>query len=65
MTKSEATVRYVSQVWVLNKRGNQRFEVAKMKFLRQLLRFTKLGRQRNRDTRKRLQFQNTMEGIQK
>ena len=36
-----------SETWVLKKRGEQRLEAAQMKFLRHLLRITKLDKEKN------------------
>jgi hypothetical protein len=38
---------YGSETWMLNKRDKQRLEAAQMRFLRPLLGYTKLDRQRN------------------
>jgi hypothetical protein len=52
-----------SGTWVLNKRDEQRLEATQMRFLRQLLGYTKLGRQRNVDIRERLKVQSVVEEI--
>jgi hypothetical protein len=51
-TTSKATLIYESDMWVLNKRGNQCLEAAQMKFLRPLLGFIILDHQRTSDISK-------------
>jgi hypothetical protein len=50
-------------MWLLNKRDNQRIEVAQMKFLKPLLGFIKLDHQRNTDISEKQQLQNIVEEI--
>jgi hypothetical protein len=45
-------LRFIISLWMLNEAGNQLFEAAQMKFLRPLLRFTKLDHERNSNIRK-------------
>jgi hypothetical protein len=57
-------LKYGSETWVvLNERDKQCLEVAQMRFLRPLLVYTKLDRQRNVDIRERLKVQNIVEEI--
>jgi len=44
---SKAALKFGSEAWVLKKRDEQRLEVAQMKFLRHLLRITKLDKEKN------------------
>ena len=53
---SKAALKYRSEIWVLNRRDEQRLEASQMKFLRQLLRITKLHRERNETIRENLGF---------
>jgi hypothetical protein len=52
-----------SETWVLNYRDKQRLEAAQMRFLRPLLGYIKLDRQRNVDIRERLRVQSIVEEI--
>jgi hypothetical protein len=60
---AKTALKYGSGTWVLNKR-DKRLEVEQMRFLRPLLGYTKLDRQRNVDIRERLRVQSTVEEIQ-
>jgi hypothetical protein len=51
---SKSALKYGNETWVMNKRGPQRLEATQMRFLRPLLGYTKLDRQRNEDIRKTL-----------
>jgi hypothetical protein len=53
-----------SEAWVLNKRDKQRLESKQMRFIRPLLRYMKLDRQRNIDIRERFKVQSIVEEIQ-
>jgi hypothetical protein len=55
-------LKFGSEAWVLKKRDKQRLEAAQMKFLRHLLRITKLDRERNQTIREKLGLQNTVLG---
>ena len=44
---AKAALKFVSEVWVLKKRGEQRLEAAQTKFLRHLLGITKLDKEKN------------------
>ena len=44
---AKAALKFGSEVWVLNKREEQRLEAAQMKFLRHLLGITKLDKEKN------------------
>jgi hypothetical protein len=50
--KLKATVRYGRDMFALNKRDNEHFEAAQMKFLRPQLGFTKLDNQKITDVSK-------------
>jgi hypothetical protein len=63
--RAKTALRYGSETLVLNKRDKQRLEAAQMRFLRPLLGYTKLDRQRNLDIRERLRVQSVVEEIQK
>jgi len=43
---AKAALKFGSEAWVLKKREEQRLEAAQMKFLRHLLRITKLGKEK-------------------
>ena len=43
---AKAALKFGSEVWVLKKREEQRLEAAEMKFLRHLLRITKLDKEK-------------------
>jgi len=43
---AKAALKFGSEVWVLEKRDEQRLEAAQMKFLRHLLGITKLDKER-------------------
>jgi hypothetical protein len=57
---AKAALKLISEAWVLKKRDEQRLEAAQMKFLRHLLRITKLHRERNESMREKLGVQNTV-----
>jgi hypothetical protein len=61
---AKTALKYGSETWMLNKRDKQRLEAAQMRFLRPLLGYTKLDRQRNVDVRERLRVQSMVEEIQ-
>ena len=44
---AKAASKFGSEVWVLKKRKEQRLEAAQLKFLRHLLRITKLDKEKN------------------
>ena len=44
---AKAALEFGSEVWVLKKREEQHLEAAQMKFLRHLLRITKLDKEKN------------------
>jgi len=46
-------LKFGSEAWVLKKREEQRLEAAQMKFLRHLLRITKLDKEKNQCIRER------------
>jgi len=46
---AKAAWKFGSEAWVLNKREEQRLEVAQVKFLRHLLGITKLDKEKNFD----------------
>jgi hypothetical protein len=48
---AKAALKFGSEAWVLMKRDEQRLEAEQMKFLRYLLRITKLDRERNQSMR--------------
>ena len=50
---AKAALKFGSEVWVLEKRDEQRLEAAQMKFLRHLLGITKLVKEKNRSIRKK------------
>jgi hypothetical protein len=61
---TKTALKYGSETWMLNKRDKQRLEATQMRFLRPLLGYTKLDRQRNLDIRERLRAQSIVEEIQ-
>jgi hypothetical protein len=61
---AETAFKYGSETWMLNKRDKQRLEAAQMRFVRPLLGYTKLDRQRFVDIRERLRVQSIVEEIQ-
>ena len=50
---AKAALKFGSEVWVLNKREEQRLEAAQMKFLRHLLGITKLDKGKNKCTKEK------------
>jgi hypothetical protein len=61
---SKPALKYGSETWVMNKRDTQRLEAAQMRFLRPLLGYTRLDRQRNEGIRKTYKVTNTVKEIQ-
>jgi hypothetical protein len=61
---SKPALTYGSETWVMNKRDTQRLEAAQMRFLRPLLGYKRLDRQRNEDIRKTLKVTNIVKEIQ-
>jgi hypothetical protein len=61
---AKTALKYGSETWMLNKRGKQRLEATTMRFVRPLLGYTKLDRQRNVEIRERLRVQSIVEEIQ-
>ena len=49
----KAALKFRSEAWVLKKREEQRLEAAQMKFLRLLLRITKLDKEKNQCIREK------------
>jgi hypothetical protein len=60
----KTALKYGSETWVLNKRDTQHLQAAQMRFLKPLIGYTKLDRQRNVDIRERLRVQSIVEEIQ-
>ena len=58
---AKAALKFGSEAWVLKKRQEQRLEVAQMKFLRHLLRITKLDKEKNQNIREKTGVQNIVE----
>ena len=54
---TKAALKFGSEAWVLKKREEQRLEAAQMKFLRHLLRITKLDKEKNQCIRGKKQKQ--------
>jgi len=50
---AKRTLKFGSEVWVLKKRKKQRLEAAQIKFLRRLLRITKLDKEKNQCIREK------------
>ena len=50
---AKAALKFESEAWVLKKREEQRLEAAQMKFLRHLLRITKLDKEKNQCIREK------------
>jgi hypothetical protein len=61
---AKTALKYGNETSMLNKRDKQRLEAAQIRFLRSLLGYTKLDRQRNVDIRERLRVQSIVEEIQ-
>jgi hypothetical protein len=61
---SKPALKYGSETWVMNKRDTQRLEAAQMRFIRPLLVYKRLDRQRNEDIRKTLKVTNIVKEIQ-
>jgi len=51
---AKAALKFGSEAWVLKKREEQRLEAAQMKFLRHLLRITKLDKETNHCIREKM-----------
>jgi len=61
---AKAALKFGSEVWVLKKREEQRLQAAQIKFLRHLLRITKLDKEKNQCIRgKKTGTQNIVEEI--
>jgi len=56
-------LKFGSEAWVLKKREEQRLEAAQMKFLRHLLRITKLDKEKNQCIRGKTGAQNIVEEL--
>jgi len=50
---AKTALKFGSEAWVLKKREKQRLELAQMKFLRHLLRITKLDKEKNQCIREK------------
>ena len=61
--KAKAALKFGSEVWVLQKREEQRLEAAQMKFLRHLLGITQLDKEKNQSIRLKTGAQNTVQEI--
>ena len=60
---AKAALKFGSEVWVLEKRDEERLEAAQMKFLRHLLGITKLDIENNQSIRKKTGVQNIVKEI--
>ena len=60
---AKAALKFGSEAWVLKKREEQRLEAAQMKFLRHLLRITKLDKEKNQCIRQKMGVQNIVKEI--
>ena len=60
----QSTLKYGSEVWVLNKKKCQQLETAQTKFLISLLGLTRLDHQRNKTTRENLKVEHIVDEIQ-
>jgi hypothetical protein len=56
-------LKFGSEAWVLKKREEQRLEAAQMKFLRHLLRITKLDKEKNQTIREKQGVQTRVKKI--
>jgi hypothetical protein len=56
-------LKFGSEAWALKTREEQRLEAVQMKFLRHLLRITKLDKEKNQTIREKLGVQNTVKEI--
>ena len=56
-------MKFGNEAWVLRKREEQRLEAAQMKFLRHLLRITKLDKEKNRCIKGKTRAQNIVKEI--
>jgi predicted GTPase len=61
---AKAVLKFGSEIWVLNKRDKQRLEAAHIKFLRHLLGFTKLDKEKNTSIRKKTGARNIVKEIE-
>ena len=55
---AKAALKFGNEVWVINKREEQRLEAAQIKFLRHLLGITKLDKEKNQCVRQKTGTQN-------
>jgi hypothetical protein len=62
--KGNLALKYGSETWVMNKRDIRRLGAAQTRFLRPLLGYTRMDRQRNEDIRKTLKVTNIVKEIQ-
>ena len=60
---AKAALKFGSEVWVLKKREEQRLEASQMKFLRHLLRITKLDKEKNQCIGQKTGAQNIVQEI--
>ena len=60
---TKAALKFGSEAWVLKKREEQRLEAAQMKFLRHLLRITKLDKEKNQCIRQKTGARNIVKEI--
>jgi len=60
---AKAALKFESEAWVLKTREEQRLEAAQMKFLRHLLRITKLDKETNQCIREKTRAQNIVKEI--
>jgi len=60
---AKAALKFESEVWVLEKREEQRLEAAQMKFFRHLLGITKLDKEKNQCIREKTGAQNIVKEI--
>jgi hypothetical protein len=61
----KAVLKCESEPWVLNEREKQRLETEQMRFLRPLLGYTKLDRQRNVEISEQFKVQTIAEGLER
>ena len=61
--KAKAALKFGSEAWVLKKREEQRLEAAQRKFLRHLLRITKLDKEKNQCIREKTGAENIVKEI--
>jgi len=60
---AKAVLKFGSEAWLLKKREEQRLEAAQMKFLRHLLRITKLDKEKNQCIGEKTGAQNMVKEI--